>query len=866
MPQYNIKQQEVIDELNQNIIVLASAGTGKTGTLAKRVASIIEKKKASPEEILCISFTNKASKEMKDRIEEMAGPPSKGVTVKTFHSWCFDIIKKQAKKQTDLFTDFIVYDEEDCKDVITEARKLIPELENRLFTESLLQRFISLVKEEMAQFKIKDQGPLEVEDIMRKIFTQNKVKIDEIAKSNPNGRTKDDQILIKRTLRMQGEELVGLYNMILGENRGVDFNDLILKTLEILQDKQLVEGIKAGYKYINIDEVQDTSNVEYYIIQKIFGESKILLCGDIFQTIYQWRGSAPEEIIEHFKKNYGPREIIFNTNYRATKNLVNLSVQYLQNAFPEKSKKHSSDTLEIESATEGSKIVVKEVYNIDDEAAYIYKQIKNSKSLENICVLSRMNYYNKELSKVMKGLQEPGDPFEFVLVDEFQFFRRKEIKDVTALMKLIANKNDAISLKRILKNFSLGIGKVTLDKIESEAYRELGIKLTDFIDHGTRQSGEPFRQLTNALKDNNIIVYDVESTGVDTTEDEIIQIAAMRIDKDGNEIERFEKVLKNSKSVGSSKAVHKFSDEYLAEHGEDRVKVLKEFVAFSKDSVIVGHNVTFDIRILESELKKNGLEGPMFTAFYDTLDIYRRFYPNEKNHKLDYLSKRFETNHKPTHDAMDDILATSELLIMAINRKIIPTSLDRMRHIEKHLGAFGEISKQLEILFYQVPKMRPAEIVKTIVVNFRMKGIYDDEKVENLRKFYFLIDEIDNKDKSNQDALLEVLKVTGLSNGEIELLMLKGRNKVSIPIITVHQAKGLEFDTVFLAGVHEKGFPTFWALQAKDLDEEKRTFYVAITRAKKNLHISYSSVGNYGRPNEKSQFLNLLCDQYLSIG
>lgn len=866
MEKFNEKQQEVINELEQNIVVLASAGTGKTGALAKRVANIIENNRANAKEILCISFTNKACKEMKDRIEAIVGPQSKEITVKTFHSWCFDIIKRQAKKQTDLFTDFIVYDEEDCKEAIKEVKSLLLEFQSRVFKVDPLQQFINLIKEEMARFKIKeqeDQG-IEVDRIevaIKDIYATKMEKIDGICKGNP----KEDQWQMKKAFRKQGGELVRTYDMILRENRGVDFNDLILNTLDIFEAQEVVESFKNTYKYINIDEVQDTSVVEYYIIQKIFGNNKILLCGDVFQTIYQWRGSAPEEILKHFKKKYRPKEIIFNTNYRATKNLVNLSVQYLHNAFPEKSKQHNLQDLKIASPLEGDKVVVKEAYDIEDEAAYIYNQIRNNQFLDNTCILSRNNSYNKELSRVMKGLQRQEDAFEFILVDEFQFFRRQEIKDVIALMKLIVNRNDSISLKRILKNFSLGIGKVTLDKIESEEYRRLGIKLTDFINPETRQLGEPFKELTDALEDHNIIVYDVETTGVDPTEDQIIQIAAMRIDEHGNEIERFEKLIKNDKSVAGSYHIHGFSDEKLAEHGEERIKVLQEFLDFSKDSVIVGHNVSFDVDILESELAKSGLPGPMFKTFYDTLDIYRRFYPNENNHKLGYLSERFGTNHKPTHDAMDDILATSELLIRAIKKKIIPTSLNRMKNIGEHLGGFTEISKQLEMLFYQARNMRPAEVVKTIVVNFKMKGIYHDEKVENLRKFYFLMNEIDNKYKNNKDALLEVLKVTGLSNGEIELLMLKGRNRVSIPIITVHQAKGLEFDTVFLAGVQEKGFPTFWALKDGNLEEEKRTFYVAVTRAKERLYISYSTIGDYGRRKEKSQFLKLLSREYIDI-
>ncbi|HHX59872.1 MAG TPA: UvrD-helicase domain-containing protein [Epulopiscium sp.] len=855
MEKINIKQQEVINELDQNIVVLASAGTGKTGTLARRVANIIENKKANAKEILCISFTNKACKEMKDRIEAMVGPQSKDITVKTFHSWCFDIIKRQAKKQTDLFTDFMVYDEEDCKEVIKETLSLLPEFQSRIFKLDLVQQFINSVKEEIANVKIKEHGDLEVGKIIKDIYLTKMEKIDAICKGN----AKEDQWHMKKAFRNHGKELVHTYNVILRENRGVDFNDLILNTLDIFENLEVVESFKSAYKYINIDEVQDTSVVEYFIIQKIFGDNKVLLCGDIFQTIYEWRGSAPEDILKHFKKHYTPKEIIFNTNYRATKNLVNLSINYLHNAFPEKSKELNLANLEIASPLQGDQVVFKVTHDITDEAAYIYQTIKdNEKLLGETCILTRDNYYNVELSKIIRGLQGPGDAFEFVLVDQFKFFRRQEVKDVIAFMKLIVNRNDAISLKRILKRFPLGIGDKTLDEIESQEYRQLGIKLTDFIDLNTRGLGDPFQLLIDALKDQNIIVYDVETTGVDPTEDQIIQIAAIRIDQYGNEIERFEKLLKNDKSVAGSFHIHGFSDETLAQRGEERLAVLKEFIEFSKDSVIVGHNVSFDIDILESELNKVGLGGHMFKAFYDTLDMYRRFYPNEKNHKLGYLSEKFDTKYKPTHDAMDDILATSELLMMVLKDKINPSSFKRMNKINKHLRAFEEISNLLEDLFAKVESMRPIEVVKTIVVDFGINKTYEADKVQHLHKFYFLMEEIDNKYKNNKDALLEVLKITGLSNGDIELLMLKNRKRIRIPIITVHQAKGLEFDTVFLAGAQENRFPSYRAVKDGNLEEEKRTFYVAITRAKERLYISSNTGGWNGRTYEKSRFLDLL--------
>ena len=433
-------------------------------------------------------------------------------------------------------------------------------------------------------------------------------------------------------------------------------------------------------------------------------------------------------------------------------------------------------------------------------------------------------------------------------------------------MKLLVNKNDSISFKRILNNFSLGIGKVTLDKIESDEYKKLGIRLTDYIDTNTRRTGDPFRNLTNALNQGNLIVFDVETTGIDTSQDEIIQIAAIRIDSTGNEIERFERLLINIKSVGSSSNVHNLTDEYLAKNGVNRIRALEDFVDFSKGSVLVGHNVTFDINILKSELSRNNLSELSFIDYYDTLDIYRRFYPNLYNHKLEFLSNKFQTKYKPTHDAMDDILATSELLIRAVENNIVPRSLERIEKIEEHLPVFEDISNKLDILYNQSLNMRPADLVQAIVINFKMKDIYTEDKIENLRNFYFLLKEIDNKDKNNQDSLIDVLKITGLSNGEVELLMLKGRKKVSIPIITVHQAKGLEFDTVFLAGIYQNGFPSYKAVISKDLEEEKRTFYVAITRAKSKLYITYANAGRYGRPNNKSEFLELLPSQYLEIG
>lgn len=361
----------------------------------------------------------------------------------------------------------------------------------------------------------------------------------------------------------------------------------------------------------------------------------------------------------------------------------------------------------------------------------------------------------------------------------------------------------------------------------------------------------------------------MESTGVDVTEDEIIQIAAIKLNKKGEVVDKFEKFLKNKKPVKDSYYVHGFSDEMLQRIGEDKEKVLKEFVEYSKDSIIVGHNVQYDINILCSELERSNLGNPKFKTFYDTLDIYRRFYPGNINYKLENLSKVYDTKHKPSHDAMDDIIATGELLVRAINEKIRETSMERMALMSKHLKVFTAISKKLNELFKIAESKRPYELVACVMNGFNIKSMYagdeNKEKLNRLRDLYALFRDLDDKSKCNRDALLDVIRITGLSNGELESLIINRTKKPRIPIITVHQAKGLEFDTVFLAGIQNNTFPSYMAIKEGNLAEEKRVFYVAITRAKKRLVITYNSQGKYGHRNEISQFINYIPKEFFKI-
>nr|WP_243325892.1 3'-5' exonuclease [Clostridium perfringens] len=796
----NEEQQKVVNEQKNNIILLASAGTGKTNTLAERVTSIIKNGNSKPSEILCITFTNKACKEMSDRVMKIVGGEAKDITIRTFHSFCFDVVRTYAKRNTDIFSDFTIFDEDDCREIISKLSYYYA-TSNLMATNMQIQKVIDFIKVERARIEtLEDRVLDEYKTVIDEIFKFREEKINQVCTNKGNLN-----LNLKNYIKFHGHELVTLYDSKLREDHALDFNDLIILTKELFKDEKVVRALKNKFKYINIDEVQDTSIIDYSIIEKIFEGNNVLICGDFFQTIYSWRGSDPEMIFNKFKEKYNPVEIVFSKNYRATKNLNKASLEFLNNAFSSKVSTMYKDGILAESKEDGEKILLKETRGLREEARFIFdyvnKLCKNGEDLKRVCVLTRDNNYNIGLSEELYQIGGyEGANFEFILVDQFKFFRRQEVKDILAFLKLIANRYDSLSLKRIVNRLPTGIGMRTIEAIESYKYKEVGIRLADYIDPLVLEYGEKFSLLINEFEKENIIVFDVESTGVDVTEDEIIQIAAIKLNKKGEVVDKFEKFLKNKKPVKDSYYVHGFSDEMLQRIGEDKEKVLKEFVEYSKDSIIVGHNVQYDINILCSELERNNLGKPKFKTFYDTLDIYRRFYPGNINYKLENLSKVYDTKHKPSHDAMDDIIATGELLVRAINEKIRETSMERMALMSKHLKAFTAISKKLNELFQIAESKRPYELVACVINGFNIKSMYagdeNKEKLNRLRDLYALFRDLDDKSKGNRDALLDIIKITGLSNGELESLIINRTKKPRIPIITVHQARKFTVITI----------------------------------------------------------------------
>lgn len=859
---FNKKQQQVINELNQNILLSAGAGTGKTNVLSYHVANILNKNRANADEILCLTFTNKACRELKNRItSQLDFETANKITIRTIHGFAYQVITTTAKKAQTIFKEFVIFDDEDQKTLIRQTIANFPKA--RALDIQYIVNCIEQLKQERALKHIYTE---DIEADYTTIYHQH-------LKFNKTFNQQQSDNLTK-FFQFDGLNIIINYELALQQMHGLDYKDLIANAYRLFQDENICSSWRKRYKYIMIDEMQDTSSFEYTMLEKLFPANNIMLCGDEFQTIYEWRGSNPQKILTAFTEKYNPLIINFNENYRSTKLLLEMAYNTLINLFCKETILHSyAKNLLSKSSELGHKIELKQANSLANEAQWIFQNIVNLlpliKTPTQIAILVRQNNYLQNLTLHLNYLaniynqKNQEAPIHFIQIDNIRFFKRQEIKDVLSIMKYLINPNDYLSLQRILINLIPNIGIRTIKQISSTEYLQNGLRLSDFINANFQNPNyEPFSDLISAYLSKDIIVFDIEGTGTDIFADNIIQLSAIKIRK-GKKIAEFNRYLKSDKPVGDSEKVHHISDEYLQTHGENPKLVLQEFCQFIQDAIITGHNIRgYDMDILNQNLLKHNLKPVDFSNInFDTLDLVRRFYPNLPNHKLEFLSNHFQFETKSNHNSLDDVFATWELLHKLLEDKIIPTAKKRSELINKQKNKFIHVTQIFQKLHNILnDNLLLENLIAQIVEEFNLVNIYKANatqdgavRLENIRNLFRLAKAELNSHRGT-NGIKELLQYASLSNTDLDALT---SSHPKIPIITIHQAKGLEFDYEFLAGMNDDIFPSYFSTRNGSItEEEKRLFYVAITRAKKALFLSSS-----GRP---SRLLNYIPEQFIT--
>lgn len=435
----NETQLEAVKITDGPLLILAGPGSGKTRVITYKIAYLLEQGKAKPWEVLAITFTNKAAKEMKERLHNLIEEDIKGMQISTLHSFGLRVIKEYY----DFFgldRTFTIIDESDSISLI---KKIIKELnlDEKKYIPRAIKNKISGAKNEL----LNPEG--------FKVFA----------------RTPYDEDVVK---------IYKKYEEKLKRNSSVDFDDLLMLPIELFRkDKEALEHYQNRYKYVFIDEYQDTNEAQYLLSKMISDKYKnICVVGDESQSIYSWRGANYKNIL-NFEKDYkNAKVILLEQNYRSTKTILEAANSVIKNN-KEKKDKHLW-TLN----GKGSKIKYLRCYDEKDEILNIINTIKKFKSegipYKEMVVLYRTNAQSQSIER---GFIENTIPYK--VVGSYAYFNRKEIKDLVAYLRLINNEKDDVSLIRAMNAPKRGIGAKTIEKLELNA-NENNVSIFDSITSG----------------------------------------------------------------------------------------------------------------------------------------------------------------------------------------------------------------------------------------------------------------------------------------------------------------------------------------------------------------------------------------------
>ena len=435
----NERQKEAVLATEGPVLVLAGAGSGKTTVLVNRIAYMISEKHIRPWNILAITFTNKAAREMKDRIERLLGDTAKDMWIGTFHSVCVRILRSCI----DLLgysRDFVIYDTADTKTVMKECLREL-DIDEKSFPVRNVLSIISNAKN----------------DLMDAATFENVYKSDYRM-----------SIIAKIYYRYQTK---------LRKNNAVDFDDIILNTVKILSENpDVLSKYQDKFRYILVDEYQDTNNSQYLLIN-LLAQANRNLCvvGDDDQSIYKFRGANIGNIL-NFEDDYSDvQKITLDQNYRSTQNILDAANSVISN-----NKGRMGKSLWTSNG-DGNRVYVYTGTNEYDEARYIARQIKKhfdeQGSFSDCAILYRTNAQSRVIEEMLMRESVP-----YKVLSGLRFYDRKEIKDIIAYLRVVYNPNDDVSLARIINEPKRKIGNATLEKARNIA-REKETSLYDVISH-----------------------------------------------------------------------------------------------------------------------------------------------------------------------------------------------------------------------------------------------------------------------------------------------------------------------------------------------------------------------------------------------
>lgn len=423
----NKEQGEAVLQTEGPVLILAGAGSGKTRVLTYRIAYLIEEKGVYPSNVLAITFTNKAAREMKERVQSLIGGTD-DMWVSTFHSACVRILRKNIEKLNDYKKNFVIFDTKDQEALVKECLKEL-NLNEKNFPFRAVSSVISGAKDKLiTPDKYYDRN---MHDIRMRKFA----------------------------------DIYMLYQKKLRKNNALDFDDILSKTVELFElNPDILQYYQNKFKYIMVDEYQDTNYSQYRLISLLAKQHRNLcVVGDDDQSIYSWRGADIGNILNFEKDFPGAKVIKLEQNYRSTQTILDAANSVIKNNFARKSKKLWTEN------EPGRSLIYYNALDERGEAAFIMSEIERiaaeeGRDMNEFAILYRTNAQSRVLEEACMA-----HGISYKIVGGFKYYDRKEVKDVIAYLRIIQNPTEDLSLKRIVNVPKRGIGNSTLDAITQYA-------------------------------------------------------------------------------------------------------------------------------------------------------------------------------------------------------------------------------------------------------------------------------------------------------------------------------------------------------------------------------------------------------------
>ncbi|MFA6309619.1 MAG: DNA helicase PcrA [Clostridia bacterium] len=423
----NGPQLEAVKHVDGPLLILAGAGSGKTRVLTHRIAYLVKEKSVKPSNILAITFTNKAAKEMRKRVDTLVGDVSSDIWVSTFHSTCVRILRREIEK-VGFNKNFVIFDSQDQQTVIKDCLKIL-NLNDKNFPPKLMLDYIGRAKDEL------------IDSAKYVKMYANDFRMTKIA------------------------SVFELYQKKLRDNNALDFDDIIMLTVKLFNENPLVLDYYSNkFKYILVDEYQDTNTAQYVLISLLAKNNKNLcVVGDDDQCVYMWRGANIRNILDFEKEFKDCKVIKLEQNYRSTKTILDVANSVIKNNGGRKIKSLWTEK------PQGQKVLYYEANNEHEEALFVASEIKKNCTFEgheykDFAVLYRINAQSRVLEEMLIRESIP-----YKIFGGLRFYDRKEIKDIISYLRVICNLSDNISLKRIINVPKRGIGETTVSLAENVA-------------------------------------------------------------------------------------------------------------------------------------------------------------------------------------------------------------------------------------------------------------------------------------------------------------------------------------------------------------------------------------------------------------